>query len=213
MMLEAASEFLLGDVGDEAEVRSGDAEGAVEVEGGEIAVVPGTAQEGREVSVAALDVVEDGGEFLGEGEEAALSGRALIAEGLEEAVGGEAGPVDTGGEPEWVNSFEKVGDEVPTGAFAGFAGVADEDDKEVEGVAGGLNHAVGAGTDEVAEGGQELEEDRSWVGFGVGGQEAHDAAGYSVEGCFVELRAGLGWLGSEVVVRLVLLALLVLGGF
>jgi hypothetical protein len=40
------------------------------------------------VSVAALDVVEDGGEFLREGEEAALGGRALITEGLEEAVGG-----------------------------------------------------------------------------------------------------------------------------
>ena len=46
VVLETAGEFLLGKVGDEAEVGSGDADWAVQVEGGEIAIVPGTAEEG-----------------------------------------------------------------------------------------------------------------------------------------------------------------------
>jgi hypothetical protein len=34
-------------------------------------------------------------------------------------------------------------------------------------VAGGVDHAVGSAADEVAKGGQQLEKNGSWVGFGV----------------------------------------------
>jgi hypothetical protein len=36
----------------------------VHVEGGEIAIIPGATKEGREVTVAALEGVDDGGELL-----------------------------------------------------------------------------------------------------------------------------------------------------
>jgi hypothetical protein len=162
---------------DEAEVRSGDAEVAVKVERGEIAIVPGTTEKGRKVSVSALDVMEDGGKLLGEHEETALGGRVLIAESLEESVGGEASGLDTASEPERVDAFEQVRDEVPARAFASFAGIADEDDEEVESVAGGLNHAVRAGADEITEGRQELQQNGGRVSLGVGSEEANDAAG------------------------------------
>jgi hypothetical protein len=83
--------------------------------------------------------------------------------------------------------------EVPAGAFAGFAGIADEDDEEVEGVAGGFDHAVGAGADEIAEGCEELEEECGGMRFGVGREAGDDASGGTVESGFVELWMG-GWL-------------------
>jgi hypothetical protein len=156
------------------------------------------------VTVAAFEGVDDGGELLWAGEAAAVGGRLLIAEGLYEAVGGEARAVDARGEPGWVNAGEEVGDEVQAGAFAAFAGIADEDDEEVGGVAGGFDHAVGAGADEIAEGGEELEEECSWMRFGVGREAADDASGGSVEGGFVELWMG-GWLGWGCARRLWLL--------
>ena len=119
--------------------------------------------------------------------------RLLIAEGPYEAVGGKAGAVDAGGEPGGVDAGEEIGDEVPASAFAGFAGIADEDDEEVEGVAGGFDHAVGTGTDEIAEGGEELEEECSGMRFGVGRERVDDASGGPVEGGFVELLMD-GWL-------------------
>jgi hypothetical protein len=180
--LEGLGELALGDVGDEAKVGAGGAQGVVHVEGGEVAVVPGTAEQGREVAVAAFEGVGDGGELLGEGEEAAVGGRLLIAEGADESAGGEAGGVDAGGEPDGVDAGEEVGDEVPTGAFAAFAGVADEDDEEVEGVAGGFDHAVGAGADEVAEGGEGLKEEGCRMRFCVGREGEDDAAGGPVDG-------------------------------
>jgi hypothetical protein len=60
-------------------------------------------------------------------------------------------------------------------------------------VAGGFDHAVGAGADEIAEGGEELEEECSGMRFGVGREAVDDASGGSVEGGFVELWMG-GWL-------------------
>jgi hypothetical protein len=172
---------------DEAEVGAGGAQLVVHVESGEIAIIPGGTKQGREVTVAALKGVDDGGELLCEGEETAVGGRLLVAEGPYETAGGEAGAVDAGGEPGWVDAGEEVGDEVPAGAFAGFAGIADEDDEEVEGVAGGFDHAVGTGADEIAKGCEALEEERRGMRFGVGREGVDDASGGSVEGGFFEL--------------------------
>ena len=53
------SELALRDVGDEAGVGSGSGQLLVRIEGGEVAVIPGTAQQRRKVSAAALsDVYE-----------------------------------------------------------------------------------------------------------------------------------------------------------
>ena len=119
--------------------------------------------------------------------------RLLIAEGPYEAVGGKAGAVDAGGEPGGVDAGEKIGDEVPASAFTGLAGIADEDDEEVEGVTGGFDHAVGAGPDEIAEGYEELEEKCSGMRFGVGRERVDEVSGGSVEGGLVEL-VMVGWL-------------------
>ena len=49
---------------------------------------------------------------------------------------------------------------------------------------------MGARTDEIAEGCEELEEECSGMRFGVGREAVDDASGGSVEGGFVEL-----WMG------------------
>jgi hypothetical protein len=111
--------------------------------------------------------MEDGRELFREREEAPLGGRLLIAQGVDEAAGGEAGAGDASGEPWAIDFCEEAGDLVPTGALAGFAGITYQHDKEVETVAGGVDHAVGSTTEEVAKGGQQLEKDGGRVGFGV----------------------------------------------
>ena len=57
------------------------------IERGEIATIPGAAEQRRKVSVGALQVVENGGELFGEREEAAVGGRLLIAQSMDEAAG------------------------------------------------------------------------------------------------------------------------------
>ncbi len=46
---------------------------------------------------------------------------------------------------------------------------------------------MGAGADEIAESGEELEEECGGMRFGVGREGVDDASGGSVEGGFVEL--------------------------
>jgi hypothetical protein len=67
--------------------------------------------------------MEDGRELFREREEAPLGGRLLIAQGVDEAAGGEAGAGDASGEPWAIDFCEEAGDLVPTGALAGFAGI------------------------------------------------------------------------------------------
>ena len=62
--LECLGEFPLGDMRDEAEVGAGGTQVVVHVEGGEVAIIPGTTEQGREVTVAAFEGVDDGGELL-----------------------------------------------------------------------------------------------------------------------------------------------------
>jgi hypothetical protein len=52
---------------------------------------------------------------------------------------------------------------------------------------------VGAGADEIAEGGEELEEECGGMRFGVRREAVDDASGGSVEGGWFELERG-GWL-------------------
>ena len=77
---------------------------------------------------------------------------------------------------------EEAGDLAPACSFAGLARFADQYDEEIEAVAGGAHEAVRRGADEVAEGGQELQEDGCGIGFGVRRKATDSEAGKTVEG-------------------------------
>ena len=166
--VEMLGELPLRDVSNQADMRSGGLQVLVHVECGEMAAIPGRAEQRREVALGPLERMEDRGELFREREEAAVGGRLLIAQHIHEATGREASTGDAGGEPRVVDFREEAGDLAPTGALAGFAGVAHEHDEEVQAVAGGIDHAVRSRADQVAEGGQKLEEDGGRVCLGVG---------------------------------------------
>jgi hypothetical protein len=133
------------------------------------------------VSVAALEGVEDGSELFREREEPAVGRRLLIAKSMDKAAGGKTSAGDAGGEPRLIDFCKEAGDLTPTGALARFAGIAYEDEKEVQTVAGSIHHAVRSTADHVAEDGQQLEENGGRVGLGVGSDGADGASGETVE--------------------------------
>ena len=107
----------------------------------------------------------------------------------DEAARGETRGGDTILRPGGIHFGEEPGDVVPTGSLAGLAGFSDEHDKEVQGVAGGADHAVRAGADDVAKGGEQLQEKGLGLGLGVRGQGAHGFSGEAIERVLVEYGA------------------------
>lgn len=87
-----------------------------------------------------------------------------------------------------VDLREEAGDLIPTGALTGFTGIADEDDEEVQTVAGGINEAVGSTADEIAEDGEKLEEQGGWMGFRVRCDGSDGKSGEAIESGWVEIR-------------------------
>jgi hypothetical protein len=85
--IEMLGELALGDVGDEADMGVGCAERVGAIEHAEVAVVQRTTKQGGEMSLGALDGVEDGGEFFGHREQAAIGGGLLIAQSVDQAGG------------------------------------------------------------------------------------------------------------------------------
>ena len=139
---------------------------------------------GESVGAAAAHGVEHGGEFLGEYEQTPVAG--LVAHAGHEAVSGETSAGHTTLRPGGIHFGEEAGYLVPTGSLAGFAGFSDEHDEEVQGVAGGADHAVRAGADHVAESGEQLQENGLGLGLGVRSQGADGFSGQAVEGVLVE---------------------------
>jgi hypothetical protein len=178
--MEMLDEFLLGDVADEADVSPGSLQRMVAVEGAEIAGIPGASEQRGEMTGLPSERLEYTGKLLGEEEETAVGGRILVAQGLDEAVGGEAGGGYAAIDPRGVDFREETRDLAPAWTFAGLAGFADEHDKEIQAVACGLDHAVRGGPDYIAESGEELQQNGGRVGFGVGGNGADDTAGEAV---------------------------------
>ena len=202
--VERFGELALGDVTDEAEVASTCLHEAVTVEHAQGAAIPGAAQQRRELGAAAAHGVQHGGEFLGEHEETAIA-CLLVAENADEAARGETRAGDTIVRPGAIYFGEEAGDLVPTGSLARFAGFSDEHDKEIQGVTGGPDHAVGSGADDVAKGGEQLQENGLGLGLGVRGQGAHGLPGEAVEREFFEKglqgllgrgRSIAGWRGG-----------------
>ena len=101
---------------------------------------------------------------------------------MDDAVGCGASGGYAARDPTRVGIGEETGDLTPAGSFAGLAGFADQDDEEVEAVTGGSHGAMRHGADQVSEGGEELQEDGSGIGFGVRSKTADGKAGKTVEG-------------------------------
>ena len=142
--------------------------------------------------------MKDGGELLREQEQAAIGDGLLITQSMDDAVGCGGVGGNTARGPETVDFGEEAGDLAPACSFAGFARFADQHDEEIEAVTSGAHEAVRRGADEVAKGGQELQEDGSGIGFGVRREAADDEAGKTVEsriGQCGRSGSGLGFLG------------------
>jgi hypothetical protein len=130
--------------------------------------------------------MEDGGKLFREYEKTAVGGRLLIAQSIDEAIDSRASIGDTVGEPGLVHLSEEAGDLIPAGALTGLAGIAHEHDEEVQTVPGGVDHAVGSTTDQVAEDGQKLEEHGGGMGFGMGSDGADGESGETMESGFAQ---------------------------
>ena len=182
--VERLGELALGDVADEAEVASAGLQETVTVEHAQGAAIPGAAQERREVGTAAAHGVQHGGELLGEKQQTAIA--CLLAHHGDEAARGKTRAGDAILGPGGIYFGEEAGDLVPAGSLAGLAGFSDEHEEEVQGVPGGSDHAVWSGADEVAKGGEQLQENGLGLGLGVRGQGAHGFSGEAIERAFLE---------------------------
>jgi hypothetical protein len=136
--------------------------------------------------VPGLEGPEDGGKLFREREEPAIGGRLLIAKGMDKTAGCETSASDAVGEPRLVDFRKEACDLTPTGALARFAGIADEDEKEVQTVAGGIHHAVRSRADHVAEGSQKLEQNGGGMRLGVASDGADGESGVAMERGYVE---------------------------
>jgi hypothetical protein len=174
-------ELGLGDVTHDADMSCSGLDRTVAAVGAKVAAVPGAAEQRGELAGFAAEDMEHGRELLREQEEPAIGGGLLIAHCMEDAARCRASGGDAARRPERVCFGEEAGDLAPTGPFAGLARFADEDNEEIETVARGTHTAVRGWADEVAEGGQELEEDGGRVGFGVWGEATNDATSDTVE--------------------------------
>jgi hypothetical protein len=183
-VVERFGELALGDVTDEAEVASSCLHEVIPVEHAQGAAIPSAAQQRGELGAAAAHGVEDRGEFLGEHEQTAVA--CLLAHDADKAAGGETCAGNTIVCPGAIYFGEEAGDLVPTCPFARFAGFSDKNYKEIQGMTGGADHAVGSGSDYVAKGGEQLEEKGFRLGLGVRGQGAHGFPGEAVEREFFE---------------------------
>jgi hypothetical protein len=78
--------LMLGNMADQADVGPG-CPHRLTIEGEEVAAVPSTAEQGREMTLLAPEHLKDGSELLGEQEEAAVGGRLFIPQSMDEAAG------------------------------------------------------------------------------------------------------------------------------
>ena len=147
-------ELSLRDVTHQADMSRSGLDRAASVVGTKVAPVPGAAEQRGELAGFAAEDVEHGRELLREQEKTAIGGGLLIAQRMEDASRCGASGGDAARGPERVRFGEEAGDLTPTGPFAGLARFADENNEEIETVAGGTDTAVRGWADEVAEGGQ-----------------------------------------------------------
>ncbi len=133
---------------------------------------------------AAAHGVQHGGELLGKHQQTAIA--CLLAHHGDETARGKTRAGDAILRPGGIYFGEEAGDLIPAGPLARLAGLSDEHEEEVQGVSGGSDHAVWSGADEVAKGGEELQENGLGLRFGVRGQGAHGFSGEAIERVLLE---------------------------
>ena len=174
-------ELGLCDVTHQTDMSGSGLNGPAAVVGAKIAAVPGAAEQRGELAGFAAEGMEHGRELLREQEQTGIRDRLLVAQCMEDGARCGAGTGDVARRPERVCLGEEAGDLAPAGPFASLARFAHEDNEEIEAVARGADTAVRGWADEVAEGGQELEEDGGRVGFCVWGEAGNDTTSDTVE--------------------------------
>ena len=179
---EVVGELALRDMPHDADMGGGGVKKMAPDVGRKIATIPGAAEQRGELAGTSAQHMEHGGELLREQEEAAIGGWLFIPQSMEEAVDGRPVGGHAARYPTGVNFGEEAGDLAPAGSFASLAGFADQDDEEVEAVTSGADVAVKARADEVAKGGQELQEDGGGIGLGMRRKATDGEAGKAVEG-------------------------------
>ena len=193
--VEMLGELALSDVGNEADMGAGRLHRPATIENAEMAAIPGAAKQGREVTLGLAHGMERGGEFFREQEQAPVGGWLLIAQSIDKPIRNQASVGDAGLDPRSIDFREEAADLLPAGAFAGLAGFADQHDEEVETMAGGVDHAVRAGADQVAEGSEQLEQNGGGLGLSVRCKGADGESGQPIESGFAEGGPGgrRGW--------------------
>jgi hypothetical protein len=109
---------------------------------------------------------------------------AAVTQSVDQAAGCEASAGNAGGEPRAIHFREEASNLAPTSALAGLAGITYQHHEEIETVAGGVDHAVGSGADEVAKDGQQLKKDSGRMGFGVRSDGTDGEPRQSIQGGF-----------------------------
>jgi hypothetical protein len=186
--VEILGELALGNVSNGSLVQT------ARVGGPDMAMIPGAAEQGRELAFRSRRGVKYGGEFFREREQPAIGGGLPIAQIVEQASGGQPSGCDASVDPRLVNFREQATDLIPTGPFARLTGFAYQDNEEIEAMTGGIHHAVGSGTHDIAKSGEQLKKDCGRMRLGVRGKGTNSLAGEAVEGGFVQfgMRDGFG---------------------
>src|SRR5579859_3207533 len=128
---EILFEFALGNVGDQANVRAAGLDGMKTSERAEIATIPGTTEQGREVSPGLPEGMKHGSEFFRERKQAAVRDRLLMAQSIDESGGRQTRGGDASGDPWAIDFREEAADLIPACSLAGLTGFADQHDEKV----------------------------------------------------------------------------------
>jgi len=151
---------------------------------------PGLAEDRRQGVALAAGHGQHPGELRLDHEHALVRRLLLVvvAHGGDQALAGAQPAGQVVGEPARVGQGHHLVDVGLGGALAAAGRLTNQDGIEAGRVGGGVGDRMRSGTDGVAEGGQEADQEPGRVGLGVRLQEPDSIAGQAVEGGRVELR-------------------------
>jgi hypothetical protein len=152
----------------------------------QLVAVPGLADHRREGGALAAGDGEQPGELRLQNQAAFVAGAQFVAGGVAD-LGNQRFPAGQAGQdaladPARVDLGEQPADLRPGAALTGPAGLADQHHVQPRRVRGSVGDRVGAGSDDVAGGGQEGKEQPGRVGLGLRLQRPDDSTGDAVVG-------------------------------